>query len=196
MRTALTLVVILLVAGNVGSIAPQTESKSYAETRKLLLAMDRSSSNKPFVELFEEADVRQSDLVQALYDPEERVSLNAQSIILYLADAEGLAALQKWFQYRRAHSDKYLESPVKLLDEATFLTGQDADLGELVLKNLYPNEKGFRAKVIAYNKHTDTAIVEVVDLPLPEVFNSGWHVTIRRENGRWRILSKYGVWEH
>jgi len=73
-----------------------------------------------------------------------------------------------------------------------FLTGSDADLAELVLKNLHPNEKGFWAKVIAYNKRTDTVIVEVVQ---GEIFTTGWHITIRRENGRWRILSNYGVWE-
>ena len=189
---AFILIFIIFVVGTALSNPSQTESKSYAETRGLLLAMERSHSNNSFIKLFQEADTRESDLIQALDDPEEKVSLNAQSIILYLADPQGLAALEKWLQYRREHSNKYWTSPVQLVEGMKFLTGNDSDLAGLVLNNLHPNEKGFWAKVIAYNKRTDTAIVEVVE---GEVFTTGWHVTIRRESGRWRILSNYGVWE-
>jgi hypothetical protein len=184
--------ILLAVSSSILTAAPQTKTNTYAETRELLRIMERSHGNKAFIKLFEEADTRKSDLIQALDDPEEKVSLNAQSILLYFADPQGLAALEQWLQDRRAHSQKYWKSPVELVDGMKFLTGSDANLAALVLENLHPNAKGFWAKVIAYNKRTDTAIVEVVE---GEVFTTGWHVTIRRENGRWRILSNYGVWE-
>jgi hypothetical protein len=187
--------VLTLIAANSFSVSTESQTKSatFAETRQLLLAMERSYSDKAFIKLFEEADIRSADLIQALDDAEERVSLHAQTIILYLADPQGLAALDKW----RARSDKYWTAwtgPVRLVEGAKFLTGNDGELAGLVLKNLYPNEKDFRAKVIAYNKRTNTAVVEVVDGS--EVFTSGIHVTIRLENGCWRILSNFGVWEY
>ncbi len=72
------------------------------------------------------------------------------------------------------------------------LVGNDHDLPRLVLKNLHPKERDFCAKLVAYNKTTDTALIEVVE---GEIFTTGWHVTIRRENGKWRLLSNYPVWE-
>lgn len=54
--------------------------------------MERSSANGSLKTLFEEGDVRRADLMQALYDPVQKVSLNAQSIIKYLAEPDELAA--------------------------------------------------------------------------------------------------------
>lgn len=154
--------------------------------------MERSDANKAFKKLFEEGDARRPDLIQALYDPEERVSLNAQSIIKYLAHPQGLSAVEEWYQYRRAHSMGYWISPVKPLTEIKFLTGHNRDLPKLVLDNLHRNQKDYWAKLLAHNKRTDTALIEVVQ---GEVFTEGWHVTIRRENGKWRLLSNDLVWQ-
>lgn len=185
-------IVLLFVAGGSISAAAQAQSKTYPETRKLLLAMERSSSNKAFIQLFEQGDVRWPDLIQALYDPEQRVSLNAQSIIKYLAEPEALAALDEWYEYRQAHTNEYWISPVKLLTDVRFLTGDDRDLATLVLHNLHPNEDDFSAELLARNKNKNTALIEIVQ---GSVFTDGWHVTIRLENGKWRLLSHYLLWQ-
>ena len=189
---SLTLLFLVLVAGGIVPIAQETHSKTFPETRSLLLAMERDSTNKAFKKLFEEGDIRQSDLIDALYDPKQKVSLNAQSIILYLADPQGLSALDKWYEYRRTHTQEYWISPVKVLTDVKFLNGNDHDLAQLVVKNLHPKEKDWWAKLIASNKNRDTFLVEVVE---GEIFTEGWHVTIRRENGKWRMLTNYLVWQ-
>lgn len=185
------LLLILAVVGTI-SFEAQPQSKTYSETRKLLLQMERCHANKALKKLFEEEAARRPDLIRALYDPEHKVSLNAQSIIRYLADPEGLSALGKWYEYRRKHTKEYWTSPIELLGELKFLDGHDRDLAKLVLDNLHRNQKDFWAKLVAYNKTTDTALIEVVQ---GEIFTEGWHVTIRRENGKWRVLSNYLCWQ-
>lgn len=192
MRMLKLTVVFLLIAGSMISASAQTPSKTYPETRKLLLKMERSHSDKILIELFEEADARKSDLIQALYDPDQKVSLNAQSVILYLADPQALSALEEWYSYRRKKSQDYWISPVKLLSEVRYLDGDDRDLAKSILKNLYPNSNDVSAKQIAFNKSSKTALIEVV---FGETFTEGWHVVVRQENGKWRVLSQYIVWQ-
>jgi hypothetical protein len=185
------LLLILTVVGTI-SFGAQPQSKKYPETRKLLLQMERCHANKAFKQLFEEEAARRSDLIRALYDPEQKVSLDAQSILRYLADPAGLSALEGWYEYRRTHTKEYWISPVELLTEVKFLKGHDRDLSKLVLDNLHRNQKDFSAKLVAYNQTTDTALIEVVQ---GEIFTEGWHVTIRLENGKWRLLSNYLCWQ-
>jgi hypothetical protein len=174
------------------SVSAQTQSKTYPETRKLLLKMERPHADKILKKLFEEGETRKSDLIQALYDPEQKVSLNAQSVIKYVADPQALSALEEWYAYRRKKSENYWISPVKLLSEVRYLNGDDRDLAKLVLKNLYPNSNDVWAKQIAFNKSSKAALIEVV---FGETFTEGWHVVIRQENGKWRLLSQYLVWQ-
>jgi hypothetical protein len=185
-------VVFLLIASGVVTAFAQTLSKTYPETRKLLLKMERSHADKILGKLFEEGDTRKSDLVQALYDSDQKVSLNAQSVILYLADPQALYALEEWYAYRRKRSQDYWISPVKLLSEVRYLDSDDRDLSKLVLKNLYPNSNDVWAKQIAFNKNSRAALIEVV---FGEIFTEGWHVVVRQENGKWRVLSQYLVWQ-
>jgi len=187
-----TILFLILTIGGTISFAAQPQPKTYSETRKLLLQMERSHANQALKKLFEEEDARRADLIQALYDPDQQVSLNAQSIIKYLADSQGLSALEKWYEYRRTHAKEYWTSPVELVAGVNFLEGRNRDLPKLVLDNLHRNQKDFSAKLVAYNKKTDTALIEVVQ---GEIFTEGWHVTIRRENGRWRLLCNYLVWQ-
>lgn len=187
-------IILLLILTGPGTIsfATQPQSKTYSETRKLLLQMERCHANKALKKLFEEETARRSDLIRSLYDREQKVSLNAQSILRYLADPAGLSALEVWYEYRRTHRKEYWISPVELLTEVKFLEGNNRDLSKLVLDNLHPNEKDFSAKLVAYNKTTDTALIEVVQ---GEIFTEGWHVTIRLENSKWRLLSNYLCWQ-
>jgi hypothetical protein len=187
----LTVVLLLIVCGAV-SLSAQTRSKTYPETRKLLLKMERAHNDRTLKKLFEEGQARTPDLIQALYDPEQKVSLNAQSVIKYLADPRSLSALEEWYAFRRKSAEDYWISPVKLLTEVRYLDGDKRNLAKLVLKALHPNEKEVWAKLVAFNKESKAALIEVV---YGEIFTEGWHVVIRRENGKWRLLSNYLVWQ-
>jgi hypothetical protein len=187
----LTVVLLLIVCGAV-SLSAQTQSKTYPETRKLLLKMERAHGDRTLKKLFEEGEAREPDLIQALYDPVQKVSLNAQSVIKYLADPRALSALEEWYAFRRKSAEDYWISPVKLLTEVRYLSGNNQDLAKLVLKALHPNEKDVWAKLVAFNKESKAALIEVV---YGEIFTEGWHVVIRRENGKWRLLSNYLVWQ-
>ncbi len=187
----LIIVFLIMLAGVISSPA-QTQSETYSETRKLLLETERAYAHEPLKKLFEEGEVRRFDLIQALYDSDQKVSLNAQSIIKYLADPKALSALEDWFEYRKKNAPDYWESPVKLIKEIKYLDGDDKDLEKLILKNLYSDSKDTWAKKIAFNKSNQTVLIEVVS---GNTFTTGWHVVIRRENGKWRLLSQYLVWE-
>lgn len=187
----LTILLSIIVSSSL-SVSAQTQSKTYPETRNLLLKLERDHSDKILRKLFEEGEARKADLIQALYDTEQNISLNAQSVILYLADPQALAALEEWYAYRRKKTDNYWVSPVKLLTEVRYLNGNGQDLAKLVLKNLYPKSKDVWAKQIAFNKSSKTALIEIV---FGETFTDGWHVVIRQENGKWRLLSHYLVWQ-
>ncbi|HEY8225460.1 MAG TPA: hypothetical protein VIG25_09300 [Pyrinomonadaceae bacterium] len=187
----LTIVLLVVVSGQVIGSA-QTHSKTYPETRRLLLKMERAHDDKILKKLFEEGEARKTDLLQALYDPEQKVSLNAQSIIKYLADPQGLSALEEWYAFRRKNDENYWISPVAVLPEVRYLDGKNQDLAKLVLEALHPNEKDVWAKLVAFNKGSKTALIEIV---YGDIFTEGWHVVIRKENGRWRLLSNYLVWQ-
>ena len=81
---------------------------------------------------------------------------------------------------------------IELLSEVKYLEGEDRDLAKLVLKNQHPKEKDVWAKVVAFNRGQKTALIEVV---FGNVFTEGWHVVVRQENGRWRLLSNSLVWQ-
>lgn len=185
-----TLLLLVMFNLSIASLA-QVQSKTYLETRKLLLEMERPHANKVLKRLFEEENLRRADLIKALYDNDQKASLSAQSVIKYLAVPEALTALDEWYKYRKAHTKEYWISPVTLLTETKYLNGENKDLAELVLKNLH-NEKDTWAKLIAHNKTNKTALIEVV---YGEIFTEGWHVVIRQENGKWRVLSNYLVWQ-
>ena len=189
-------IVFLLVGGGTLPAVPQTQSKTYPETRKLLLKMERAHEDKVLKKLFEQAEARKSDLVQALYDPEQEVSLNAQVVIRYLAEQQMLSALEEWYGYRKGRGLDYWMPKIELPSEVKYLEGEGRDVAKLVLKSLHPTEKDVWAKVVAFNKRQKTALVEVVLGAVPgNVFTEGWHIVVRQENGRWRLLSNSLVWQ-
>src|SRR5438132_8041487 len=152
---ALTFLALLLI-GSSSDVAAQ--SKTYPETRKLLLKMDYSHLDGNFKKLYEEAIPRKADLVHALYDDEQRVCLNAQVVMKSLADSEMLAAINEWFEYRKKLGKDYWYPNVQLASDVKYLD-DDRDLAKLVLKNLYPGQKDVSAKVVAYNKELNTAVI-------------------------------------
>jgi hypothetical protein len=167
------------------------QDETYAETRDLLLQLQRSSGNKALKKLFEEGDGRMADLIQALYDPEQKVNLNSQVIIKYLATPKGLAAIEEWYAHRKTQGKGYWSPPIELLSEDKVLGDKDGDPAKLVLMNLHPAKDSY-AKMIAYNKSLDTVLIEVI---YGEVFTEGWHVVLKRESGKWRVVSNNLVWQ-
>jgi hypothetical protein len=188
MKTLALTFLVLLVVGSSHVVA---QSKTYSETRTLLVKMDYWHLDGNFKKLFEEAIPRKADLIHALYDDEQRVCLNAQIVMKSLADPEMLAGINEWFEYRKKLGKDYWYPPLELASDVKYLK-DDRDLAKLVLKNLYPREKDVSAKVVAYNKPLNTAVIEVV---IGERFTEGRHIAIRRENGRWRLLSDNVSWQ-
>jgi hypothetical protein len=185
---AITFLALLVVASPQAIFA---QSKTYPDTRKRLAKMDYFHLDANFKKLFEEAVPRKADLIHALYDDEQRVCLNAQIVMKFLADPEMLAGIKEWFEYRKKLGKDYWYPPIELTPDVKYLR-DDRDLAKLVLKNLYPGQKDMSAKVVAYNRDLNTAVIEVV---FGEVFTEGRHVAIRRENGRWRLLSDNLAWQ-
>ena len=92
----LTTVFLLIMGGPILATAQnRPKSKTYPETRKLLLKLERSPANKSLKRLFEEEESRRSDLIQGLDDSDQSVSLNAQTVIEYVADTLAMAELDK-----------------------------------------------------------------------------------------------------
>jgi hypothetical protein len=167
------------------------QDKTYTETRKLLLQLERSSGNKALKKLFEEGDQRMADLVRALYDPEDKVNLNSQVILKYLATPKGLDAIEEWYTYRKAQGNGYWYPKMELLSELKILDGKEDDPARLALTSLHPGTDN-HAKVIAYNENLDAVLIEVI---YGEIFTEGWHVVLRKENGKWRVISNNRVWQ-
>jgi len=189
LRTTMSLALFLYLGMDISFARYQDET--YAETRDLLLQLQRSSGNKALKKLFEEGDERMADLIRALYDPEQRVNLNSQVIIKYLAPPKGLAALEEWYTHRKTQGKGYWSAPIELLSEDKVLDDKGVDPAKLVLMNLHP-AKDCHAKMIAYNKSLDTVLIEVI---YGEVFTEGWHVVLKRESGKWRVVSNNLVWQ-
>jgi hypothetical protein len=189
MKTLALTFLALLVVGSSHAVGAQ--SQSYSETHKLLVKMDYWRLDTNFKKLFEEAIPRKADLIHALYDDEQRVCLNAQIVMKLLADPEMLAGINEWFEYRKKLGKDYWYPPLELAPDVKYLA-DDRDVAKLVLKNLYPDEKDVTAKLVAYNRDLNTAVIEVV---LGQGFTEGRHVAIRRENGRWRLLSDNLAWQ-
>jgi hypothetical protein len=189
MKPVTLIFLALLLIESTSAVAAQ--SKTYPETRRLLLKMDYSHLDKNFKKLFEEALPRKADLIHALYDDEQRGCLNAQIVMKSLAEPDMLAAIDDWFGYRKRLGEDYWYRKMELASDVKYLDAH-RDLAKLVLTNLYPGQKDVSAKVVAYNKQLSTAVIEVV---LGETFTDGRHIAIRKENGKWRLLSNNLAWQ-
>jgi hypothetical protein len=189
LRTIMSLALFLYLG--IGASLAQYQDETYTETRELLLQLERSSGNKALKKLFEEGDRRMADLIRALYDSDDQVNLNSQVIIKYLAMPKGLAALEEWYTYRKTQGKDYWAPKMELLSETRILDGKDGDPARQVLMNLHP-AKNSRAKMIAYNKNLDAVLIEVT---YGQVFTEGWHVVLRKESGKWRVVSNNLVWQ-
>lgn len=188
---------ILLFLQSILVISAQTDTKSYKNTRQLLLKMD-APANKPLKKLFEQASERWTDLVAAL-DDEQTVSVNAQKVLLYIATPEAVKAIDDW-KTKCTQENKTCYSPkMELVSKPTYLEGNDSDIEKLILKNKRLlnafNFNNGQAKVsfMASHKASNTVLLELVE---GKLLTSGWRVSIRLEDGRWRLLSDNNEWVH
>jgi hypothetical protein len=86
----------------------QYESKTYEETHGLLAQMDDSRFSSPLSNLFRIGDERVNDLIRALDDKQENVSLNAQRVIRYLGNPIGMKALFAWYEKREKETGTWI----------------------------------------------------------------------------------------
>ena len=114
---AFTFLALLVVASPQAVFA---QSKTYSDTRKLLAKMDYSHLDANFKKLFEEAVPRKADLIHALYDDKQRVCLNAQIVMKFLADPEMLAGINEWFEYRKKLGKEYWYPHIELTPDIKY----------------------------------------------------------------------------
>jgi hypothetical protein len=198
MKCKIALFLVLLFSGAVLPLGhAQNSTNTYGETRKLLLKMERSPGNDELSKLFEEADIRMRDLINALDDPEKQICINAQIIIKYLAEPEGLRILDEWYKVQNQKGKQYWSPKMELLAQPKYLEGNGSDLAKLASRNkgLFAasrfNSGDVRVKVIAYNKRSKAVLLEVIQ---GEILTAGWHAVIKYENNRWRLISDNNVW--
>lgn len=90
-----------------------TASRSYRDTRQKLADMVNLRLDKDkLASLFNIGEERIVDLVRALDDREKKVSLNAQVVIRYLGNEQGMRSLYEW--YKKQESDFQVAGPVPL----------------------------------------------------------------------------------
>lgn len=203
MKTHWFLITLMTLAQFVlqSPLAQKQQETSYAETRKLLLRMERNADNKALKKLFEQGEERIHDLIRALSDPDKTVSVNSQLIIKYLSQPEGITAVEKWIadnqQQKRGYSMPEIVPP-PYYEEGTFLAGEEKDLTKLVLRNWHfasDEERSITtATLIAYNKDRDKALIAVTVNCVP-LCGICWYVTVGKEGDRWRYLSASLVWQ-
>jgi hypothetical protein len=192
MKVFLVLLVVSLLAAATIAARQSEQSKTYTETRQLLFTMGRTHDDGALKKLFEESTARRSDLIKALYDPEVKVSVNAQTIIKYVADPAALAGIEEWIASRRQQGQGSWISPVEIINEVRYLRGRKSDLVGLILRNEFRGQKDGWGELIAYESTSKCALVEIV---FGRGFTQGWHVAVRKESGKWRVLSKSLIWE-
>ena len=85
----------------------QAQTKTYKNTRKLLAKMERSSFDSTLRNLFQTGDDRINDLIKALDDSDNEISLNAQIVIRALGNEKGTEAMYEWFAKREKENKSY-----------------------------------------------------------------------------------------
>jgi len=94
-RMIATLVTGLLLMANALSIQQAT---TYGNTIKLLNSLkDIKDDGQVLGTLFQKGDARIDDLIKALHDPDQKISLRAQIVIRYLGNQIGMKALEEWY---------------------------------------------------------------------------------------------------
>jgi len=177
----------------------QNNNDTYPETKQWLLQMKDHLPSKELENLFEQADSRMPDLIRALDESPKEISINAQKIILYLANPDGLKALQEWKQNPKKSGQLFWAPKMGLLPESKLLNGIETNLIKLVLKNRQLLQAGafnsgkLSVTVIARNKQEKAVLIEVIE---GQTFTSGWHIVIKQKEGKWHLISDNNIWVH
>jgi hypothetical protein len=174
----------------------QEATSTFVETRKWLMKAEVSPANDALKKLFMKGDERMDDLIQALGDKKQKVSLNAQRVIRYLADVRGLAGIDN----RKNWCREACSSPImNVLAQPKELVGTEDDPLWIAKKNLKVfqaaefNSGDVSLKLIGYNKRTRVALFEVIQ---GQVFTAGWQSALRFKDGRWWLISDSNIWVH
>ena len=173
-----------------------TEKSTYSKTRKLLLSMKAPGhDSQALAQLFHEGDARAADLVRALDDPDLRVSLGAQLVILFVGNPSLSASLEAWLENKRRQGGEISLARADAPTSPTYLDGTKRSLPNEVLKLLHQG-RHISARTIASNSAQQAALILVVYGDTPgNVFTSGYYVVVRREAERWRVAVNTNAWE-
>lgn len=107
------LIPFILVALLTNHAGANTSRQSFKDTRKKLVELVNIRLDKEkLASLFKIGDKRIVDLIRALDDSDKRISLNAQIVIRYLGNDQGMRSLYEWYQ--KQHSDFQVAGPVPL----------------------------------------------------------------------------------
>ena len=85
------------------------------------------------------------------------------------------------------------------MKDDTYLGGSDSDAIKAAKKNadLFQaskfNSGQTTARLIGYNRRLKMALIELIE---GEVFTSGWHVVIKQEDNRWRLMMDTNIGVH
>ena len=162
---------ILLVAlsGGVGE-ASQGSSKTYQDTRYLLLEMkDYDLHPERLAAAFSVGDARIGDLVQALDDSDKEVSLNAQRVIRYLGNEGGLKGLDEW--YKKPRKEYWISGPIPapLIEfDYNFIKSHPSDVGEEQIYALFLDDSARAKELLAsitglnVNASADSLVTQVL----------------------------------
>lgn len=188
-------VAVILLATVVGVPAQEKRSNTFDETRSWLLKADPQSGNSSFRKLFEKGDERIDDLITALSDEEQKVSINSQRILRYLALQKGVDAIESKRWCRQTCSSPVLN----VFERPIALTGVSSD----PLKIAVANRSAFEAsrfnsgdvsfRLLGHNKRSNVALLEVIQ---GQVFTAGWHSVIQWKDGAWWLISDTNLWVH
>ena len=173
-----------------------TEKSTYRTTRKLLLSMKAPGHDSDaLAQLFHEADVRAADFVRALDDPDLRVNLGTQLVIMFVGNPSLSVSLDAWLQKKRGQGVEISLARADTPASPTYLDGTKRSLPNEVLKRLHQG-RHISARTIAFNSAQQAALILVVYGDTPgNVFTSGYYVVVRREGERWRVAVNTNAWE-
>jgi hypothetical protein len=182
---------VLLVTVATPSVT-QTHRSSYNEISKLLSSMSDVQDSDSLAQLFKLGDEHITDLIKLLNEPDESISRRAQIVIRYLANDEGMRALDEYYAkpgVRLIAGPKALPS-----NEAKELPLGEKNVAKLVEENcpcLKSADKQYaHTRVLALTTKGNKALVEIY-INRGVLMEEWYHVVVRKTCERWQLISIY-----
>ena len=198
LRTTRATTVLVLVASCAAvstSALSLSKPAQYESTRKLLRKLESlAHDSKVLGTFFRSEDAHLENLIKALDDSDQEVSLRAQIVLRYLRDPIGIRAIDSWVGRQ---TGEYATAPIPLRGfTSRRIVGSGGNLARLVLKNAVflegDDPKRTRARVIAYTAKKDRALVEIT-IDAGGWTNECYHVVLVKDDQGWLMDGVYLV---